>query len=236
MRRLKKLARLLRSGDLSLILRTIGRRLYSDDVSLGLRRDTTLPFRVPRPPLWLTVRPIEPDDVPPLIDVTSPDGKSGGIMDRVRAAYLIESGIQTCYVAVTREGHICYMQFLIDPSQNEKLRKLYSDLMPPLRKDEALLEGAFSLERYRGRGIMLHVIPKLAKRARELDLRWLIAFASVTNLPMLKGCRWTGFVPYVLRRESYRLFHRQVTFTPLPEGASYPFDTDAEAAGPGPRK
>jgi hypothetical protein len=233
MSRLSQLALLLKSGRFSLVLRTIGRRLYSDHVSLGLRRDTTLPFRVPRPPLSLTVRPIEPDDVPLFVDVTGPEVGRGSIMDRAHAAYLMESGVRTCYVAVTREGHVCYMQFLIDPSQNETIRRLYGDLLPPLKADEALLEAAFSLERYRGRGVMLYVIPELAKRARELGLRWLIAFASVTNLPMLKGCKWAGFLPYVERRESYRFFRRQVTFTPLPEGVPYPFDTDAEEGAPG---
>ena len=234
MSRLSLLGLLLKSGRLSLILGTIRRRLYSDHVSLGLRRDTSLPFSVRRSPLPLTVRPIEPDDVPLFVDVTGPEVGRGSIMDRIQIAYLMESGVRTCYVAVTPQGHVCYTQFLIDPSQNETIRRLYGDVVPRLAADEALLEAAFSLERYRGRGVMLHVIPELAKRARELNLRWLIAFVPVTNLPMLKGCQWAGFFPYVERRQSYRFFRRQVTFTPLPEGTPYPFDIHAEEGAPGP--
>jgi hypothetical protein len=233
MSRLGLLVLLLKSRRPSLALKTIRRRLYSDHVSLGLRRDTTLPFRVPRSPLPLTVRPIEPNDVALFVDVTGPEVNEGSIMDRVQAACLMESGVRTCYVAVTRGGHVCYMQFLIDPSQNETIRKVYGDLVPPLEADEALLEAAFSLERYRGRGVMLHAMPELAKRARALNLRWLITFVPVTNLPMLKGCQWTGFLPYVERRQSYRLFRRKVTFTPLPGGTPYPFDTHAEEGVPG---
>jgi GNAT superfamily N-acetyltransferase len=219
-----------RSGDASLILRTLGRRLASADVALGLRRDTALPFRVPGPPLSLTVRPLEPEDVPQLVDVTGPDVTRWSIEDRLHLAYLIEAGLQTCYVAVTREGHICYVQFLIDPGQNEKIRALYGDLMPRLEPDEALLEAAFSLERYRGRGVMIHVMPELARKARALGLRWLVLFASVTNVPMLKACQFTGFVPYVERREAWRFFRRQVTFRPLPAGAPYPLHTAAAGA------
>jgi hypothetical protein len=228
MGRLKQLGRLLQSGRFLLVLGTIRHRLYSDHLYLGLRRDTTLPFRIPAPPLSLTVRPIEPGDVPLFAQIAGAGIGRTSVMDRIRAAHLIESGVQTCYVAATRAGKLCYVQFLVDPSQNGKMRKIFGDLVLPLAADEALLEAALSLEAYRGRGIMLYVIPELAKKARELGLRWLIAFVSVANLPMLKGCQWTGFVPYVERRESYRFFRRRVTFRPLPDGTPYPFDRGAK--------
>jgi hypothetical protein len=221
MRKLRKLALLVRSGELVLLLRLIARRLYSESVSLGLRREVSEPLEAPRPRMALTIRPLEPDDVP-LFTVSIPNLDRTNVMDRVNARLLIESGIRQCYVAVTPDGHPCYMQCLIESSQNGKLRRLYGNLVPPLQQDEGLLEAAFSLEKYRGRGLMLQVIPELLARARQLGLRRLILFASVNNLPMLRACRWAGFVPYTERRQSHRLFHRRVTFRPLPDGTPYP--------------
>ena len=56
------------AGDPSLIFRVIDRYLYSRGVSLGLRRDVPAPSDAPRVGLFLTIRPIEPDNVPLFTD------------------------------------------------------------------------------------------------------------------------------------------------------------------------
>jgi hypothetical protein len=219
---LNTLALLLRRRDLSRVLQLINRQLYSVDVSVGLSREVSVPFDSARMRLSLTIRPIEPDDIPWFTDVSASNLDQASVAYRDSARFLIDSGIQTCYIAVTPDGQPCYMQYLIDPRQNVKLRELYGDLLPHLSEDEGLLESAFSLEKYRGRGLMLYVIPELAKKARELGLRRLIVFVSVKNLPMLKGCKGAGFAPYVERKVTHRLFRRRVIFTPLVERAGIP--------------
>lgn len=124
------------------------------------------------------------------------------------------------------------MQYLIDHSQNEKLRSVFHGIVPPLAQDEVLLEAAFSLPKFRGRGSALHAIPRLAMKAQELGARWLVVYVGVENTPMLKACRSLGFVPFTRRESSYRLFRLSLTFTPLPEGTAYPFETKAAVETP----
>ena len=54
-------------------------------------------------------------------------------------------------------------------SQNETIRRLYGALVRPLKADEALLEAAFGLGRYRGcRGMMTSGRPNWEGRLRSL--------------------------------------------------------------------
>jgi hypothetical protein len=224
MRNLSKLLVYLRTGGLRLVAGIIVRRLYSDDMHIGLRRDTDSPFPTARPNISLQIRPIEDSDWGFLR--AEAGHRDEDARDLMSAMYLFRSGVQTCYVARTKEGEPSFIQYVIGATENGKLEEAYGDLIPPLAADEAFLEGAYSPLKYRGRGVMLHVLPRLADEARARGVRRLIAYPSVGDRPMLRACKWSGFIPFVVRRESYRLFRRRVTFVALPEGAPYPFESD----------
>jgi RimJ/RimL family protein N-acetyltransferase len=53
---------------------------------------------------------------------------------------------------------------------------------------------------------------QVAERAAELGARWVITFVDEQNEASVKGCLRAGFVPYLRRRESFRLFYRRVSF------------------------
>jgi GNAT superfamily N-acetyltransferase len=137
---------------------------------------------------------------------------------------MLASELKTCYVAVTADGHPCFIQWLIGPEENAKVARHFKGVFPWLAADEALLEGGFTLEAYRGRGIMSWAIAEIAARSVEAGARWVVTFVNADNLPSLKACRRAGFVPYLRRTETWRLFRHQVTFTPLPPGTPIPFD------------
>ena len=138
---------------------------------------------------------------------------------------LLQSTIPTCYVAVTPDGDPCYMQWLIGPSENDRVKEFFVDRFPWLAPDEALLEYAFTLEAYRGQGIMSCAMARrIAEQAADFGARWVITFVFDDHIPSLKGCKRAGFVPYLTRREQWWLFHRRLTFTPLPAGTPYSFD------------
>ena len=149
---------------------------------------------------------------------------SEGVEERLMRILLLQSKIPTCYVAVTPDGRPCYMQWLIGPSENDQVKKFFVDRFPSLVPDVALLEFALTLEAYRGQGIMPCAMAQIAKQAADLGARWVITFVMDDNIPSLKGCKRAGFVPYLTRRERWQLFHRRITFTPLPPGSPYPFD------------
>ncbi len=229
-RRLRKVVGLVRAGELRTVLRALRKWFFSDSYSYGLRRDLTVPVEVREATIPVTVRPIRPSEVPALTEIDPERHDRASTRHRSASARLLASDIRTCYVAVTDEDVPCYMQYLILASENDEVERFFEGIFPRLRKDEALLEAAFTLEEYRGLRIMPFVMDQLAEKARQEGARRLLTFVSSENIPALKGCKHAGFVPYLLVNQRFRLFRRRVVFTPLPERTPYPFDVAGEHA------
>jgi len=94
-----------------------------------------------------------------------------------------------------------------------RARALWGDLFPTLGADEALVEGIFTAEDHRRKGIMGHAMARIAEAAKERGVRRVLVFVSERNAASLKGCQKAGFVPYVERTETWLLFRRRVRFT-----------------------
>jgi len=204
------------------IVAKVRRRMHRSVVCYGLRRDLEAPFEVPAASIPITVRPLRQTDVPKIFNT---DGASAEEMrELMNRMQHLNADIPTCYVAVTADDDPCYLQWLMGPEQNEKIRIYFNGMFPVLKPDEALLENAYTLERYRGKKIMPCAMAQIAAKATEIGARYVITFVEVHNIASLKGCHRAGFSPYTLRTERWRLFRHLVAFTVLPEGASYPFE------------
>src|SRR5438094_862646 len=71
-------------------------------------------------------------------------------------------------------------------------------------------------------------IPLEIRTLRETDLPKLLGM-NADYVPALKGCQRSGFSPYLIRVDSWRLLRRRVTFEPLPPGTPYPFEAAARS-------
>jgi RimJ/RimL family protein N-acetyltransferase len=216
--RLKDIGRLVWSGNAAKAWWAITYRAHSDSISIGLLRDLTVPFTGPSAKIPITVRRLASTD-----DLSALDPAPGLSADeafwRLGQRRLLQSGLQTCYVAIAPDGKPCYMQWVIPASQNDRLKSFFGNLYPVLGPDEALLEGAYTPEAYRGKGIMGAAMAEVATRAREHGARWVITFVDQQNEASFKGCIRAGFAPYLQRQERFRWFRRQVTFAPTPSAA-----------------
>jgi hypothetical protein len=216
LQRVRDLIRLLRTGRAGEVARALARRLYANGASLGLRRDLSAPWRAPTAKLGITVRPLAPGDDLSFLDVQEAGLTDSQVFTRLGQLRLIEAGLGTCYVAIAPDGKPCYMQWLIPSSENARVRAFFGNLYPRLNPDEALLEGAYTPEAYRGRGIMASAMAQIAERAAELGARWVVTFVDEPNVPSIKGCERAGFTAYVRRVETFRLFRRTIAFVPSP--------------------
>ena len=221
LRRVRDLLHLAITGRARKVSRAVAYRIYSNAVSLGLRRDLTVPFAAPAAKRPIHVRPLLPGDDLSCLDVRHPGLSDDQVYHRLAQARLLQSGVRTCHIAVDGEAEPCYMQWLIPASENDRVRAFFGNLYPRLGPDEALLEGAYTPEAYRGQGIMSSAMAQIAERAREFGARWVVTFVDEVNVASLKGCERAGFAPYVRRIERYRLFRRMVTFVPLREAATH---------------
>lgn len=209
---LRKLLWLAAKGQFKVLAALLGRWLYSDATATGLARSLETPLVARRPRQALTVRPMAPHEQNAFTDTRGARGE--GALVRINARHLFKTGIQTCYVAVIEDGTPCYMQYLIGPDQNHKLAEAFGELMPPLAPDEALLEFAFALERYRTLGAMPAVVPELALQAQANGVRRLVTWVPDRNQQVLRYFERNGFIPFAIRKERYRLFRRAVHVDP----------------------
>jgi GNAT superfamily N-acetyltransferase len=212
--RIRDIGRLVASGNVGKAWWAITYRAHSDSTSIGLRRDLTIPFTAPQAKIPLTVRPLAPTDDLSALD-PAPGLSPDDAFSRLGQRRLLKSGLETCYVAIGPEGKFCYMQWVIPASENERLRAFFGNLYPVLAPNEVLLEGAYTPEAYRGKGIMGAAMAQVAERGAEHGARWAITFVDQQNEASFKGCIKAGFKPYLKRQEKFRWFRRQVVFTPL---------------------
>ncbi len=201
---------LIAHGEIRTVLAAGKNRLYSKKIQLLLRRDlAVLLAKRPQAKIPIRIREMEEGDIPKII---------GRVAERMPA---IRSGLRTCYLAVTGEGDICYMQWLIDSSQNHLRPRAVGLTLQP---DEMLLEWAYTFEKYRNLGIMACAMAQIAEQGTSAGARWALTLVDEDNIASLKGCRNAGFRPYKLHEERWRVMRKQLIYTALPADALYSFE------------
>jgi GNAT superfamily N-acetyltransferase len=209
------LVHLMITGHHHKVWQVVREKLHSDTLSLGLYRDLSVPFDPPSAKIPIEVRPLRPQDDLPFLDIDKDLQPHGGALMRSNLLRLLKAGIPQCYVAFARDGQPCYVQWLFSPANNDRIQDFFGNLFPWLESDEALLEGAYTVEEFRGKGIMACAMAQIAERALDLGARRVITFVGENNTPSLKGCAKAGFTPYLKRYEHWNLFQRHIEFAPL---------------------
>ncbi|MFU8861727.1 MAG: GNAT family N-acetyltransferase [Cyclonatronaceae bacterium] len=219
---------LIRKGGITFFLTELKQRIYSRQVALGLQRDLENDFQAPEAKIDIQVRPLRIEDVAELL--ATPANSSINPRLIINQQNLVNAHIQTCYVAVTDNNKPCYMQWLIGYNNNPEIEKYFKGNFPPLKKHEALLEGAYCNPAYRGLRIMPKAMALIAEKAGNVNARWVNTFVDVTNIASLKGCERAGFKPYLQRQNRWFLFHRTVTFYPISKAMDEMFYIVTESA------
>jgi len=215
----RALAAGLRSGELGVLADEAKRRFRSDWLHYGLSRDLDQPFEAPNAKFDLTIRPLRSTDVPKLLDMHSTEMAPRGPYVRMHRLRFLREGIGTCWVAARADDdEPCYMQWLIPATDDARVQSYFDGIFPHLEPGDALLEYAFTPERFQGQGIMAAAMARIAERAADLPARRVITFVDHTNIPALKGCHRSGFAEYVRRIDQWRGFRRTPRFEPLPSG------------------
>ena len=228
MKRLRNLISALAAGIRAGHVRAVGhelrRRLWSDWTHYGLSRNLDVPFPAPDAKIPLEIRRLRESDLAKLLSMNEDYVSDRGPYVRMHRLNFVGERIGTCYVATTDGDEPCYMQWLMSARENEAIRRYFKGIFPLLNPDEALLEYAFTREDYQGKGIMPAAMARIAEKAQDHGARRVITFVDHGNIPALKGCKRSGFEPYLIRVDRWRLFRRQVSFRPLPPGTAYPFE------------
>jgi hypothetical protein len=213
-------------GHSSLISREFRRRLYSDGYFLLLYGEISLPANIPDPKIRVTLRPMKSEDVPRLLDIDREGLKDEDVLERIRLLRILYSGIRECYVGETDDGFPCHISWLIDASQNEKIKVLYGGGVLPLASNQVLVEGAFTDERYQRLGIQKWRRFKFFEKSLAIGAKRVINYIRHDNLPSLESSKKAGYRIFMIRKDKWRFFHRSFIFKAVPENTAYPLDNE----------
>ena len=194
-----------RSGKFAKLARELVKRVFSNSESYLLRRDLTVPFQASEAKQPIEVRPITDSDIPAMLAA-----RPGRLL-------ILRANIPTCYVAITASGEICYMQWLVEQSDLERFRPFFDGELGNLRKDEVLLEFAYTFEQFRGQKIMPAAMAAIAEKGLSSGARYAVTYVQKDNVAALKGCAAAGFSPYMIRDERWRIFSFKESFRTLPD-------------------
>jgi hypothetical protein len=182
----------------------LARYVYSNKESYVLRRNLTVPLS-PRPDAKIPIklRLLESSDLPQIL-AENPSGLILGVL---------AEGVPQCYVAVTNDQEICFLQWLITPENREHIRAIRFRELHAFDDESVMLEFSYTFKRFRGLGIMAPAVAWVAEQ--QPRARWAVTYVDRTNIASLRGCRGAGFRPYLLTSDRWRLFR-------LKQSASFP--------------
>ena len=209
---------LLRAGEFAYVCGAARTYWRSESATIGLRHDVSLPFTAPQSTVLIAVRELHESDLAFLFATHGESLSADAMRERAIRLRMARANLQTCYVAVNDADQPCYVQWLIGPSENDKIRAIFGGRFPALKPDEMLLEGAFTLEAWRGKGIMAAAMAQISAKAIDHHARWVMTFVDSQNIPSLKGCKKSGFEPFIGRTDRWRAFQHRSYFGPLVPG------------------
>ena len=202
----QRLLLVVRSGKFAKLARELVKRVFSNSESYLLRRDLTVPFHAKTPKQPIEVRPISDSDIPAILSA-----RPGRLL-------ILKANIPTCYLGITENGQISYMQWLIGQGDLDRFRPFFDGELRNLRKDEVLLEFAYTFEQFRGQKIMPAAMSAIAEKGLLTGARYAVTYVQKDNIAALKGCAAAGFSPYMIRNERWRIFSFKESFSNLPDG------------------
>ena len=174
---------LISQGDFKFFWNVFKRKIYSTEMAFGFKLDLEHGLKARKALIPFTIREFR-------------DNKTTGLIEKLK----------TCYVAVNKEEIPCFRCWLIDSSQNDKLKQFWGNTFPELAKDEMLIENVFTNPKFRGLGIFPAALYQIS------DLGWKLG-ANYTTRSMA----YAGFKPYVYREVKWILFKKRVIFSPIPD-------------------
>jgi hypothetical protein len=115
-------------------------------------------------------------------------------------------GFNRCFT-VKEKGALAYMQWLVFPSENEQLKRVYGSRFLPLRENQVMIENAFTFPAFRGRGFFPYVTVQILKEAKQQGYSTAVTYVKKENFKALTHFVQLGFKINRLVPE-YKLFGR----------------------------
>ena len=186
--------KLLKVGGPVVFLKQLKRQIYSRESQVGLELDlrqanvTTSPAKI-----GYTLALASKADIEEALRKAGTESKES-VQKLLYRKWLYESGFRNWYVArIVETGDLCYMHSVIDADDYKRADGDFSNWLPDLKEGEALLEGAYTFEKYRGLKLSTAISVDLVRIYKEKGYQRILTYIEKNNIPPLKVVEAVGF-------------------------------------------
>jgi len=129
---------------------------------------------------------------------------------------LYEDGYRNCYIARTTDtNEICSLTFTIYSWDNQEAGGSFRDWFPGMKADEALLEGVYTFEKYRGNKLHLSVLTRQIQDCKEKGINTIKVYIEKNNRIPMKVVEKVGFRPVEEVHGTRFIFRTRTRFSPI---------------------
>jgi hypothetical protein len=179
--------------------------------AVGLRRDLSQPFAAPSAGVPLNLIEIDSRELADLLTETGERANATAAMACRQRRLLARRRIGRCFVALASGARPCFVQFLLDHTDNQALRQTFGDTFPHLLRG-AFVPATFSAER-----IMPAAMARVAATCESAGIRHVHAFVPVNNPLRLRAAIAAGFAIHQWRQQRGLPWRRTTSFGPVPD-------------------
>lgn len=114
----------------------------------------------------ISIRKINDQDIKKIIQIVKsldPNSKVE-VLSRI---LFYNYGFENCYIGITKEGEIAYLQWLVYPYENINIEKHFQNIFYPLRENQVMIENVFTFPKFRGLNLMPAITIRLLNIAKE---------------------------------------------------------------------
>jgi hypothetical protein len=180
-------------------------QLYSRTPYLMLGKELDGANLSPTPPNGVTLLPASSEDVAQFFQIMAKGDKNSRYELLVRKSFY-KQGFHNCYIGRTLDSdEICSIVWQVTFGDIEKTRS--ENLYPELKHDEMFAENIFTLEKYRGKGVMNSTGRQHEEIARKQGFKRMFFYVREDNIPSLRSSIKRGHFIYQRLLRCHFLFH-----------------------------
>ena len=188
---------LLKIGGWTPFLKQLAHQTYSRTVHVGVNIDlqnTEIPQVEAK--VKYTLRLASKEDIDEVLRKAKTESKDMA-QNLVYRRWLYEEGYHNCYIARTADtNEICFLQFIIYPEDEKLLQGRFRIWLPELKEDEAIIEGTYTFEKFRGNRLHPAITAEQLRICKSKGIKRVISYVEKNNLASLKGFERAGYTPF----------------------------------------
>lgn len=188
---------LLQLAGIMVFLKMLLSQIYSRSILIGFTMDlqkTAIPGVEAN--LKYNLRLATQEDIDQILKLAKSENKNMA-QELIYRKLLWEDGYRNCYIARTADtNEICFMQFTMFAEDAKTVRGGFNNWFPELEESEALIEGSYTFEKFRGNRIFAAVTVDQLKICKEKGVQRMVTYIKKNNTASSRGVEKVGFVPF----------------------------------------